>query len=141
MSTAEMIHLHHHHHQQPLNLALPSKTKAKMAARAIAAQEAAELARMNNDHLHHHHHHHHDHHHHHQTNCHCPEIDSKSSILYRLLTGSDSYKPISQQTTELHDCTMTGRCGCGSPTQQMESKLKLLLEATKKDRQMEVRVQ
>ncbi len=99
---------------QPLNLALPSKTKAKMAARA-AIQEAQ--ARMNG----------------HPQNCRCPQIDSKSSILYRLLTGTNSYP-----STDLHESchSLSGRCGCGSPTRQMESKLKLLLEESKKAEQI-----
>jgi len=88
---------------QPLNLVQPSKSKAKMMARAAASQWPSI--------------------HHASSCCQCPQIDSKSSILYRLLT--DSYYsgvPCSCPSPHCHSSMPSPR----------ESKLKILLEESKK---------
>jgi hypothetical protein len=99
---------------QPLNLVQPSKSKAKMMARAVASQwslrqaAAAAAAAAAAD-----------------TGCQCPPIDSKSTILYRLLT--DSYfngAPCACAGPHCHNS--------GVPICPRESKLKILLEESKK---------
>lgn len=91
---------------QPLNLVQPSKSKAKMVARA-AAGAAGQWSVVHRA----------------DPSCHCPQIDSKSSILYRLLT--DSY-----YNSAPYACA-SPHCLNGLPSPR-ESKLKILLEESKK---------